>query len=116
MRMVFAHLYRNSAVESAFRFWAACPRDGNCRWEGDFYLVEQIDKRLESRKDRVMALQRGAWLTAIAEALRGHGNDNKRDPLPRRWVELIHHLNEQELQRSAGCDGGKRVTRAAIKQ
>ena len=33
---------------------------------------------------------------AIGKQLRGQDKDFAREPLPRRWVDLIHHLNAQE--------------------
>jgi hypothetical protein len=39
-------------------------------------------------------------LLAIGNKLRGQDEDIARAPLPRRWVDLIHHLNEEERRRS----------------
>ena len=41
----------------------------------------------------------------IAKRLRGSGDaeDITQEPLPDRWVELIHHLNEQERRRLKGA-------------
>ena len=44
-------------------------------------------------------LARIETLLAIGKQLRGQEEDTARGPLPRRWIDLIHHLNEQE-QRS----------------
>jgi len=41
-------------------------------------------------------LARIETLVAIGKQLRGQDEDIAREPLPRRWVDLIHHLNEQE--------------------
>jgi hypothetical protein len=42
---------------------------------------------------------RNKTLLAIGKKLRGLDEDSTREPLPRRWVDLIHHLNEQERRR-----------------
>lgn len=39
-------------------------------------------------------------LQSIGRALRVDGDAITRAPLPRRWVDLIHHLDEQERKRS----------------
>jgi hypothetical protein len=31
---------------------------------------------------------------------KGSARERTREPLPERWVDLIHHLNEQERRRS----------------
>ena len=36
------------------------------------------------------------WLKVIGENLRGGGEDIVREALPRRWVDLIRYLDEQE--------------------
>lgn len=46
-----------------------------------------------------MAARASEWLTAIAKSLRGQDEDITHEALPRRWVDLIHHLNEQERNR-----------------
>jgi hypothetical protein len=38
-------------------------------------------------------------LGLIAKRLRCEREDATREPLPERWIELIHHLNEQERAR-----------------
>ena len=40
-------------------------------------------------------------LKLIAERLRGEIEDIAQEPLPERWAELIHNLNEQERRRAA---------------
>jgi hypothetical protein len=40
------------------------------------------------------------WFDAIVTRLRSDSEDITREPLPRRWVDLIHHLNEQERRPS----------------
>lgn len=39
-------------------------------------------------------------LGLIAKGLRGDTEDITQQPLPERWVDLIHHLNEQERMQS----------------
>ena len=38
----------------------------------------------------------------IGKALRGQGIEITQEPLPRRWVDLIHHLDERERTLSDG--------------
>jgi hypothetical protein len=35
----------------------------------------------------------------LAKALHAYYDDIMHEPLPRRWVDLIHHLDEQERRR-----------------
>jgi hypothetical protein len=78
----------------------------NCRRDGDH------NGATTGRSERVHArtILRGCvmavlpqWLAAIGKPLRDHNEDVTGDPLPRRWVDLIHHLNEQERRRSQRC-------------
>jgi hypothetical protein len=39
-------------------------------------------------------------LQRLGKALHAHWDDIAREPLPRRWVDLIHHLDEQQRARS----------------
>jgi hypothetical protein len=39
-------------------------------------------------------------LERLGKTLRGHNEDVTHAPLPRRWVDLIHFLDEQERKRS----------------
>ena len=39
------------------------------------------------------------WMSLIGERLRSEGATIAREELPRRWIELILHLNERERQR-----------------
>ena len=48
--------------------------------------------RMSQIKDTVLQL--------FGKALRGQRDGIVREPLPRRWVDLIHHLDEQERKRS----------------
>jgi hypothetical protein len=45
--------------------------------------------------------QESIW-TRLGKAMQGQAADATHEPLPRRWVDLIHHLDEQERRRS-GC-------------
>jgi hypothetical protein len=47
-----------------------------------------------------MSARQNETLVEIGKRIRGQGEDTTREPLPQRWVDLIHHLNEQELKRS----------------
>jgi hypothetical protein len=40
-------------------------------------------------------------LHRIGKALQRHDDGNKTEPLPRRWVDLIHRLNELERGRNS---------------
>ena len=39
-------------------------------------------------------------LGLLGRVLRGRDNDIAHEPLPSRWVELIHHLDDKERKRS----------------
>jgi hypothetical protein len=39
-------------------------------------------------------------LGRLGKALHAHWDAIAHEPLPRRWIELIQHLNEQERKRS----------------
>jgi len=47
-------------------------------------------------------LVRETILQRLGRTLRGHDEYITREPLPRRWVDLIHFLDEQERKRSQG--------------
>jgi len=40
----------------------------------------------------------------IGKRLRHQSNDITQEPLPRRWVDLIHYLNEKERKQSEAWD------------
>jgi hypothetical protein len=61
-----------------------------------------------------MAAQTPVWLAAILKALRRHGNDIAREPLPRRWVHLIHNLEEEERRRAQAAPDSPRGRHGAI--
>jgi hypothetical protein len=44
----------------------------------------------------------------IGKGLRRQRNDITQEPLPRRWVELIRYLNEQERKLTQSRDGPER--------
>jgi hypothetical protein len=44
----------------------------------------------------------GSALELIAQRLRSEGNSVTQRPLPKRWVELLQHLNEVERRNSTG--------------
>jgi hypothetical protein len=50
-------------------------------------------------------------LQRLGKALHAHWDDIAHEPLPRRWIELIQHLNEQERKRS---DPHLRLRRSGI--
>ena len=37
-----------------------------------------------------------SFLSSITKALRANFDDVANEPLPQRWIDLIHHLNERE--------------------
>jgi len=48
-------------------------------------------------------------LRRLGKVLPGTDANTTREPLPRRWVDLIHHLNEQERkQKEAETDQRQR--------
>jgi hypothetical protein len=47
-----------------------------------------------------MSGRKDETLVEIGKRLRGQGEAITHEPLPRRWVDLIHHLDEQERKRS----------------
>ena len=40
------------------------------------------------------------WFSLIGRKLRGDGDVDTREPMPRRWVDLIRYLDEQERKHS----------------
>lgn len=57
--------------------------------------------RVSSPGERVVQCRRkNKTLVEIGKRLRGQGEETTREPLPQGWVDLIHHLNEQERKRS----------------
>jgi hypothetical protein len=45
----------------------------------------------------------GSALELIAQRLRSDGDNVARQSLPKRWVELLQHLNEEERRDAAGA-------------
>ena len=53
------------------------------------------------RQERVFAMQfQETILERLGKALRGHDEGITHEALPRRWVDLIHFLDEQERKQS----------------
>jgi hypothetical protein len=46
-------------------------------------------------------------LRRIGNALRGQSEDITHETLPKRWVDLIHYLDEQERKRAEGLEAKK---------
>jgi len=44
----------------------------------------------------------------IGKGLRREAEDVIREPLPQRWVDLIHHLNEKERKQAEAGNQGRR--------
>jgi hypothetical protein len=51
-------------------------------------------------------------LGRIASQLRDDGENLRREPLPRHWVDLIHHLDEQERRRDERLEESARHHRS----
>jgi len=47
------------------------------------------------------------WMRLFGKHLRGESEDLTRDELPRRWVDLIHFLDERERKRDAQRSEGR---------
>jgi hypothetical protein len=47
-----------------------------------------------------MLFKKDETIVEIGKGLRREANDVTREPLPQRWVDLIHHLNEKERKQS----------------
>jgi hypothetical protein len=52
-------------------------------------------------------------LRRIADGLRFRLEDIAGEPLPRRWIDLIHHLDEQERTQPKPSKAGGRSTEAS---
>ena len=59
-----------------------------------------------------MAHMHGSVLERLAKALHHHYEDIVREPLPRRWVDLILHLEEQERQAGSSSKSSACAERA----
>jgi hypothetical protein len=46
-----------------------------------------------------MPIRREPWFSQIGRKLREDGKAAAQEPLPQRWVDLIHYLDEQERGR-----------------
>jgi hypothetical protein len=54
-----------------------------------------------ARRERVCAMRfQETILGRLSKTLHAQLGDIPREPLPRRWVDLIHHLDEQERKQS----------------
>ena len=53
-----------------------------------------------------MLRSEASLLDVIGKALHADLEDTKRQPLPKRWVDLIRHLDEQERQLSPSAEPG----------
>jgi hypothetical protein len=52
-----------------------------------------------SAEERTCAMRfQETILERLGKTLRGHEEDMIHEPLPRQWVDLIRHLNEEELK------------------
>jgi hypothetical protein len=54
-----------------------------------------------------MLQEQGSFLHRIGKALRAQSEDIAHEPLPKRWVDLIHYLDEQERKRAEGLEAKK---------
>ena len=52
----------------------------------------------------VMLHRKDETIIEIGKRLRHQSNDITQEPLPRRWVDLIRYLNEQERKQSEARD------------
>ena len=64
--------------------------------------------RYSSRQERLMQQGHNSILRRIGKVLHDQDDDITREPLPRRWVELIQRLNEEEQKRAGARQEGKR--------
>jgi hypothetical protein len=46
-------------------------------------------------------------LQRLGKALHVHVDDITHEPLPRRWVQLLHYLDEEEQKQAQGRQGEK---------
>ena len=74
------------------------PRLGNFRRDGEFR--NRCAGIMPARKNGLRYATPGTILQRLGKTLHVQTDDITREPLPRRWVELIQHLNEQERKRS----------------
>jgi hypothetical protein len=55
-------------------------------------MPDEADFAMQRKKDET--------IEEIGKGLRRDSEAITREPLPQRWVDLIHHLNEQERKQS----------------
>jgi len=65
---------------------------------------------LAAQREAAM-LRKNETIVEIGKGLRRQDEDITQAPLPRRWVDLIHHLNEQERKQAEA--GNQRRSRVA---
>jgi hypothetical protein len=76
---------------------------GDSRWDGDLSneTSEVCARCAGAVEERVCAMQfHETILERIGKTLRGHDEGITHEPLPRRWVDLILYLDEQERKRA----------------
>ena len=57
-----------------------------------------------AERETAMLFNKDETIVEIGKGLRRRGEDITQEPLPRRWVDLIHHLDEQERRQAEGRD------------
>ena len=66
-------------------------------WSADVTKTVQIGLAME----RPMLQGQESILQRIGKVLRAQNDDITHEPVPTRWVDLIHYLDEQERRRRA---------------
>jgi hypothetical protein len=89
--------WRNARIKRTFTLDREC---GSCRRDGGSFnkKLRRIALTLSAPRGVVMQFQE-TILGRLGKALHVHVDDITHEPLPRRWVELIHCLDEQERKR-----------------
>jgi hypothetical protein len=54
-----------------------------------------------------MLQEQESLLHRIGKSMRAQSEDIAHEPLPKRWVDLIHYLDEQERKRAEGLEAKK---------
>lgn len=57
-----------------------------------------------AQRETAMLFNKDETIVEIGKGLRRQGVDITQEPLPRRWVDLIHHLDEQERRQAEERD------------
>ena len=79
------------------------PRLGDFRRDGEFPIRRKFQVCagiMPARKNGCAMRPQETILQRLGKTLHVQMDDITREPVPRRWVELIQHLNEQERKRS----------------